>query len=46
MNLPDGMEDWIAEATGRRVVATTRIPGGASREGWFVDVESLSLIHI
>jgi aminoglycoside phosphotransferase (APT) family kinase protein len=40
MNLPDGMEDWIAEATGRRVVATTRIPGGASREGWFVDVES------
>jgi len=40
MNLPDGMEDWIAEATGRRVVATTRIPAGASREGWFVDIES------
>lgn len=39
MNLPDGMESWIAEATGQRVLAASRIPAGASREGWFVDVD-------
>jgi aminoglycoside phosphotransferase (APT) family kinase protein len=39
VNLPDGIETWIAEAIGQRVVAANRIPGGASREGWFVDVD-------
>jgi aminoglycoside phosphotransferase (APT) family kinase protein len=34
------MEEWIAEACGGRVLAADRIPGGASREGWFVDVDA------
>lgn len=39
MKLPDGVEDWISAVTGSEVTAETRIPGGASREGWFIDVE-------
>lgn len=39
MELPEGMADWIGGVTGGRLVAASRIPGGASREGWFVDVE-------
>ena len=39
MNLPEGLESWIEQATGGRLLAVDRIPAGASREGWFVDVE-------
>ncbi len=38
--LPDDLVDWIAETAGGRVTASERVPGGASREAWFVDVES------
>jgi aminoglycoside phosphotransferase (APT) family kinase protein len=30
---------WIEETTAGRVTAAKRVPGGASREAWFVDVE-------
>jgi aminoglycoside phosphotransferase (APT) family kinase protein len=39
MNLPDGLEEWIAESTGASTVTANRIPAGASREGWFIDLE-------
>ena len=38
MELPGGVEEWIGEVTGSPVTGAARIPGGASREGWFVDV--------
>jgi aminoglycoside phosphotransferase (APT) family kinase protein len=37
--LPDDIVEWMESATSGRVVATNRVPGGASREAWFVDVE-------
>jgi aminoglycoside phosphotransferase (APT) family kinase protein len=39
VDLPEGIEQWIAEVTGARTVTATRIPAGASREGWFIDIE-------
>jgi aminoglycoside phosphotransferase (APT) family kinase protein len=36
--LPDDVVAWIEETTGAPVTRTDRIPGGATREGWFVDV--------
>ena len=39
MELPEGVQEWIGEVTHSRVTSAARIPGGASREGWFVDVE-------
>jgi aminoglycoside phosphotransferase (APT) family kinase protein len=38
LSLPDDIVRWIAEEAGGEVVATNRVPGGASREAWFVDV--------
>ncbi|HEY7106154.1 MAG TPA: phosphotransferase family protein [Acidimicrobiia bacterium] len=38
LRLPDDVLDWIAEETGGEVAAANRVPGGASREAWFVDV--------
>ncbi|MET0144092.1 MAG: phosphotransferase family protein [Ilumatobacteraceae bacterium] len=38
LRLPDDVSGWIADVTGGEVVAADRIPGGAMREGWFVDV--------
>jgi aminoglycoside phosphotransferase (APT) family kinase protein len=38
--LDDEVRAWIESATGSRLVHATRIPGGGTREGWFVDVES------
>src|SRR5215831_10742672 len=38
LSLPDDIVRWIADETGGEVVATNRVPGGASREAWFVDV--------
>jgi aminoglycoside phosphotransferase (APT) family kinase protein len=39
LQLPDDIVPWIEELTGARVLATNRVPGGASREAWFVDAE-------
>ncbi|HSS11870.1 MAG TPA: phosphotransferase family protein, partial [Acidimicrobiales bacterium] len=39
MELPDDILEWMAEATGGQVISSIRIPAGASREGWFVDVQ-------
>ena len=36
--LPDDVTSWIEEVTGQPITAADRIPGGASREGWFIDV--------
>jgi aminoglycoside phosphotransferase (APT) family kinase protein len=38
LSLPDELLTWIEETTGGRVTSSDRIPGGASREAWFVDV--------
>ena len=38
LSLPDDIVRWIEDETGGEVVATKRVPGGASREAWFVDV--------
>jgi len=35
--LPDDVTEWIASVTGQPVTDADRIPGGATREGWFVD---------
>ena len=39
LTLPDDILAWIEDAAGQPVTGADRIPGGASREGWFVDVE-------
>jgi aminoglycoside phosphotransferase (APT) family kinase protein len=38
LTLPDDVVEWIAETAGGAVTDTRRVPGGASREAWFVDV--------
>lgn len=40
LKLDDEVRAWIESATGSRLVHANRIPGGGTREGWFVDVES------
>ena len=40
LKLDDEVRAWIESATGSRLVDANRIPGGGTREGWFVDVES------
>jgi aminoglycoside phosphotransferase (APT) family kinase protein len=37
--LPADIVAWMAEVTGGAVVSTTRVPGGATREAWFVDID-------
>src|SRR5581483_11108901 len=39
MALPEDLVEWIGETAGGKVTATKRVPGGASREAWFVDVD-------
>ena len=39
LTLPDDIVSWIEDETGGKVTATNRVPGGASREAWFIDVE-------
>jgi aminoglycoside phosphotransferase (APT) family kinase protein len=39
LKLPDDVVAWIEETAAQTVIATDRIPGGATREGWFVDVD-------
>jgi aminoglycoside phosphotransferase (APT) family kinase protein len=36
--LPGDVVGWIEATTGRAVTAADRIPAGATREGWYVDV--------
>lgn len=38
LTLPDPILAWIEEVAGGRVTGADRVPGGASREAWFVDV--------
>ena len=38
LTLPDDVRAWIEETTGHKMTGADRIPGGATREGWFVDV--------
>jgi aminoglycoside phosphotransferase (APT) family kinase protein len=40
LELPSEVLEWIEDTTGQAVTVADRIPGGASREGWFVDVDS------
>ena len=40
LKLPSDVLEWIADTTGQPVTGADRIPGGASREGWFVDVDA------
>jgi aminoglycoside phosphotransferase (APT) family kinase protein len=37
--LPADVVEWVATTTGGTVASVRRVPGGASREAWFVDVE-------
>ncbi len=39
LTLPDDIVSWIEDETGGKVTATNRVPGGASREAWFIDVD-------
>jgi aminoglycoside phosphotransferase (APT) family kinase protein len=39
LSLPEDLVHWIGDETGGEVVATNRVPGGASREAWFIDVQ-------
>jgi aminoglycoside phosphotransferase (APT) family kinase protein len=37
--LPDDLVSWIEEIGGGRVVLADRMPGGARKEAWFIDLE-------
>lgn len=39
LTLPDDVLDWIASVNGGTVINAERIPGGGTREGWFVDLD-------
>ncbi len=39
LTLPEDIIHWIEDETGGVVTATNRVPGGASREAWFIDVK-------
>jgi aminoglycoside phosphotransferase (APT) family kinase protein len=45
LSLPDEIVGWIEDETGGTVTATNRVPGGASREAWFVDVRDDDGLH-
>ena len=38
VGLPDDLVSWIEEISGGRVVLADRMPGGARKEAWFIDV--------
>ena len=38
LTLPDDVLGWIADEAGAPVLRADRIPGGGTRQGWFVDV--------
>ena len=39
VGLPDDLVSWIEEVGEGRVVLADRMPGGARKEAWFVDLE-------
>ena len=39
VGLPDDLVSWIEEVGGGRVVLADRMPGGARKEAWFIDLE-------
>jgi aminoglycoside phosphotransferase (APT) family kinase protein len=39
LGLPDDLVSWIESVGGGRVVTADRMPGGARKEAWFVDLE-------
>ena len=38
VGLPDDLVSWIEEVGGGRVVLADRMPGGARKEAWFIDL--------
>lgn len=38
--LPADLVDWVGATAGGTITSVRRVPGGASREAWFVDVET------
>jgi hypothetical protein len=40
LKLDDQVQAWIESETGSHLVHANRIPGGGTREGWFIDVKS------
>ncbi len=38
LSLPPDVISWVEDVTGGRVTHADRVPGGAAREAWFVDV--------
>jgi aminoglycoside phosphotransferase (APT) family kinase protein len=43
--LPTSITNWIEEVTTGTVSRAVRVPGGASREAWFVDVDLHGTFH-
>ena len=41
VGLPDDLVAWIEEVGGGRVVLADRMPGGARKEAWFVDLAAV-----
>ena len=39
VGLPDDLVSWIEEVGGGRVVLADRMPGGARKEAWFIDLD-------
>jgi aminoglycoside phosphotransferase (APT) family kinase protein len=39
ISLADDIRTWIESVTSSRLVGANRIPGGGTREGWFIDLE-------
>ena len=37
--LPDDVTSWIEHASGRSIAGARRVPGGNSRQAWFVDLD-------
>ena len=42
VGLPDDLVAWIESVGGGRVVLADRMPGGARKEAWFIDLEDAS----
>jgi aminoglycoside phosphotransferase (APT) family kinase protein len=40
LTLPATILEWVEKAVGHPVLNATRIPGGGTRQGWFVDVDT------
>jgi len=38
LTLPDDVLEWIEKTAGAAIVSADRIPAGATREGWYIDV--------